>query len=334
LKSLAELGDLDRGQRAADFTDLARIMLRTGCDLNQAELTAERMRASPRVKSVIKAAVGAGTTTNLGGEWNVVSAGFIDSLRSIGVFDALLPSMVRVPLQQRGLRVVLTGITAYSVAEGAPIPISDFNLGAEQLDRLKADAIICVTKELANSTTAAASAMISRALRAAVVAETDSVFLSALVAGAQPVASAGAAVADVITDIGTAMASMSLNSTSQLFIVAAPLAAARLKLKLASIGATLGDITVLASDQLPALGSPDEDIAVLVDAAGIAADTGEVTLSSAKHAAIQMSRTPATGAQAMVSAWQTNSVLLRAQRYFGFKLLRDDAVQVVSGVVW
>jgi hypothetical protein len=42
LKSLHELADLDRGQRAGEFVDLARLMLRTGCDLRQAELLAER----------------------------------------------------------------------------------------------------------------------------------------------------------------------------------------------------------------------------------------------------------------------------------------------------
>jgi hypothetical protein len=336
VKTLEQLALEERYHRSVDFVSLARCMLRGDGSVSNALQVAMREKASPRVASILKAATGAGTLANVGGlvDLQIVSSGFLESLRNVGVFDAMLPSMARVPLDQRGLRIITTGISAYAVAEGAPKPISAFGLGTDKLDRLKADAIIIVTSELAENTTAAASAMLSRELRNAVVAETDATFVAALAAGAQPVASSGATVANVVTDISTALAAMSLHAGSRVFLVAAPLAAARLKLKLATAGATLGDITLIASDQIPAVGSPDEDLAMVIDASGIAADTAEVVLDNASHACIQMSTTPSAEAQSLVSLWQTNGKALRASRYFGFKLFRADAVQLISNVAW
>ncbi len=334
MKSLQELAARDRYNAAGDFVTMAHLLLRSNGRRDDAARMAEQTKnISPRVINVLKEA---GTLSTLGGlvDQDIVAAGFIDSLRSIGVFDGMLPAMVKVPLETPGVRVTTIGISAYAVAEGSPKPISELFLGAETLDRLKADAIIVVSDEIAKSTTSGAAALLARELRNAVVAETDGLFLSVLAIGPQPVASAGATLANVETDIRTAMAAMSLHGGSRLFLIAAPLAAQRLRLKLALAGATLDPVTLIASDQLPALGSPDEDIAMLIDASGIAANTPQVVLDTAEHAAIQLSSSPSAGAQNLVSLWQANSRALRASRYFGFTVFRADAAQVISGVAW
>ena len=96
---------------------------------------------------------------------------------------------------------------------------------------------------------------------------------------------------------------------------------------------------VLPSDQVPVIGSPGTGI-VLIDATGIAGDCAIVSLDRATQASLQMDDSPTqasggtgspemSGGSTMVSLFQTNSVALRAERYFGAQRLRTAAVQIL-----
>ena len=47
-----------------------------------------------------------------------------------------------------------------------------------------------------------------------------------------------------------------------------------------------------------------------------------------------MSDDPGAGAASLVSLWQTGARALRAERWFGFEALSDDAAVLLSGVAW
>lgn len=58
---------------------------------------------------------------------------------------------------------------------------------------------------------------------------------------------------------------------------------------------------------------------------------GALRVDMATDAALEMAATPGTGAQALVSLWQTNSIALRVERTINWEVAREGAVQYVSG---
>ena len=83
----------------------------------------------------------------------------------------------------------------------------------------------------------------------------------------------------------------------------------------------------------------------MIDASQIAADSAEVVLDRTEDGALQLDTSPTmasggtgspevSGGAQLVSLWQTNSVALRAERWFGAQRLRTDAVQLLSGATW
>ncbi len=89
------------------------------------------------------------------------------------------------------------------------------------------------------------------------------------------------------------------------------------------------------STAIAASGSPGERFIVLMDAAEIAlADDGESTISFSQNAALQMSDTPSTGAQPLLSLWQHNLVGIRGERFTNFVVRRPGAVAVLRNVTY
>lgn len=73
---------------------------------------------------------------------------------------------------------------------------------------------------------------------------------------------------------------------------------------------------------------------VLIDASAIVGDSETVAVDASEQAALQMITNPANGAQQLVSMFQTNSTALLATRWFGFELIRDGGVCVLTGAAW
>src|SRR5262245_23528626 len=135
-----------------------------------------------RVSAILKAAVAAGTTT--GAHWaselidyRVVENGFLESLRSVGVFDHLLGNgMRKVPLRSR-LILASSATIGEATVEALPKAVATMSFDASDLTPTKVAAVVAVSSELAK--TSLATALIGQELRAAVVAATDAVFLEA-----------------------------------------------------------------------------------------------------------------------------------------------------------
>lgn len=130
-----------------------------------------------------------------------ISAGFVSSLVSAGAFDAMLSSMVSVPLQTGSVGSISVGATAYSVAEGSAKAISRLSITGQQMTPQKAHCVVVVTEELARSPLVAASQLIGNALRAALAQTTDAQFISIITSGLSTATSTGATAEAVLTDI-------------------------------------------------------------------------------------------------------------------------------------
>jgi hypothetical protein len=91
-------------------------------------------------------------------------------------------------------------------------------------------------------------------------------------------------------------------------------------------GGKIGMLDVMVSESLVTIGIDE----LLLDADGVGGDAEPNTFDAARHASIAMDDAPAAGAQNLTSMWQTNSVALRIERYFGVEVLRPCAAKMTG----
>jgi hypothetical protein len=136
----------------------------------------------------------------------------------------------------------------------------------------------------------------------------------------------------VLTDLAALLAAVPTGASSRLFFVIEPAQAKILATlpgvngaafaQMAVNGGSIGGVTILVSGQLAS------GTAVLFDATAIAAASENVALSASREAVVTTVTSPASS----VSLWPQDLVALRAERWFGFALLRADGVASLSGV--
>jgi HK97 family phage major capsid protein len=289
-----------------------------------------------------KTAVAPGTLTSASplAEAGLVAA-FADSLRNVGAFDAMLPSMIRVPLKTR-VAITTVGATGFVVGEGQAKPISKLTLEDGELTPRKAVAIVVVSDELARSTSSNALSLFGRELRAAVASATDAEFLSVLTTGITPVGTSGGTAAGARQDIRTLLEAVSAGAGSALFLLTTPTIAKALSIisdpngsgafPLATWnGGSIAGIPVVVSDSVTA------GQLILVDASGVAAASLDFELEDARHVTLDLNDapdSPPTASTVGTSLWQQNLVALRCTRYFGVERLRTSAVAIIENVAF
>jgi hypothetical protein len=325
-----------------EFHKFARMLTRARGEPGRALTDAEASNAKPRVISILKSAISGGTLTDWSAiaDYQQISTAFSESLRSLSVFDSALPFFTPAPLRSRGITVTI-GITGANPGEHMIKPISSVVLGSKLVEPRKACAIIVTTEEVLKLSNPNANALFDQELRNAVAVSTDTIFLSDLVAGTTPTASAGATLANIMTDMAALLAAVYTHAGSQLFYVTGPSNMKSLALKASTSGGLvfpglgpnggtlLPGVTAIASYQVPA------NTALLFDASGIAGGADVITLDASRQAIVQMETapdSPPVAATAMLSLWQTNHYALRSERFFGFTALRSNAVSSLSGV--
>ena len=274
-------------------------------------------------------------------DYRSVQAGFIESLRSLSVFDRLLGdnALRRVPLKTR-ITSVSSAVTGAQYGEQQLYRIGRMSLDGEQIEPVKTTAVIVLTDEVFRSTGTAGQTFLSAELRGAVSAATDLTFLNGIMLGAASSVSAGTTAANVYADISTLLDTVAAKGVAKLYLVMGPANARRLAVKLSTSGVQafpnmtpsggeIGGIPVLVTDQLPA------NTLLLIDASAIAGDSDIVTLDASEHADIQMSDTPTTdGTTPVVSLWQSNQRAIRAERWFGFQLIRAAGVATITAATY
>jgi hypothetical protein len=329
--------------RASEFVQVAKILMTTPKGL--ALIEAEKLRGNPRVAEYIKTVVAPGTTTD--STWaaplsqRVLADAFLSSLAPLSLFDAMLPSMLQVPLNSSVVSVSATIVGAAEIPQTHVKPTSKLTLAASDLDAKKIATLVAVTDEFLKIGGTAATNLLRRELTNGIARSTNTWFLSTIAGSATSVAASGFTSLGVRQDLRTLLSLVNSGADAKLFLIVTRTIAEALTMLPDSAGSaafpnvtvnggSIGGIQILVSDE-----ATSGEI-ILVDASQVAAGTsGALVLEASNEVTIQLDTAPDSPQSAssnVVSFWQNNLSGIRAERYLGAKLIRSDAIAKVTGV--
>jgi HK97 family phage major capsid protein len=343
---------LEPRQRAREFLTVARLLCAHRGHVGEALQSEEGARATERVKRVLRyaswntrTAVTPGSTAS--GNWaaplaefQTLAEAFSATLQYSSVFDRMLADggVTRIPLRTR-IVTITTAASGSEVGQLQAKPVSQMALGSEEVEPVKVVAVHVVSEEIAKFATPSAVEFFNAGLRRAVATATDSAFLSGLLVGVTPTASAGTSHANFQTDLAALLVGVDVGSTSRVYLIMRPdrvktyvpmLTAGNTyafpSLTLAG-GPIVGGIEVLVSDQVPT------GRVILVVADGLLVGDDAISLDASREALLQMNTTPdspATAATTVVSLWQQDLVGIRADRLIAFNAARSRSVAALS----
>lgn len=361
---------LDKG---IEFARYAMALGAAKGNIHQAfEIAKSRFSDSPRVVNVLKAAVAAGTTTDVDWasdlvEYNQFAGDFVEYLRPrtiIGRFGAGgVPSLRAVPFNVN-IRAQTSGGTGYWVGQGAPKPLTKFNFDNIYLGWAKVANIAVLTEELLRFSNPSAEALVRDSLAGALIERLDTDFVdptkaavanvspASITNAATPIPASGTGDADDIrADVKAAMTAFitaNITPTAGVWIMPTTVALALSLMRnalgqrefpdITMLGGTFEGLPVITSEYVPSVSAGA--YVILANASDIwLADDGQVVIDASREASLQMLDNPTNDsssgtATTMVSMFQTNSVAMRAERWINWKLRRAAAVQVISNVNW
>jgi HK97 family phage major capsid protein len=330
--------------------------------LQAAEMAKVYAKDDPRVETVLRAAVSAGTTTDATWagnlvQYNDIASEFIDLLRPMTILGRMngfrtVPFNVRIPRQT-------AGATANWVGQGKPKPMSSLAFDTITLQWSKIAVIVALTDELVRFSNPSAVALCQADLISTIsqfmdeqfidpdVAASANVSPASILNGVTATPSTGSTVSAITTDIKTILgrfdtANQPLNNP---YWIMNPRTLRYLQLLRTSQDVwawpetregMLQGIPVVTSNSVSLdYGSPSATYIALVNAGEIlVADDGQVMLDVSREASLQFSDAPSDGAQSLVSLWQNNLVGLRAERYINWLKRRSSAAYFIDGVTY
>lgn len=342
-------------------------------NLNPVEVAKGRYPDNPRVIAYQqRGAVPAATTGDAVWLGNTVVADtlaseFIEFLRPqtiIGKFGTGgIPSLRRVPFNVRILGQT-SGGEGYWVGQGAPKPLTSFQVAPTTLYWAKVANIAVLSEEIMRFSSPSAEALVRDELARAIIERLDTDFVdpakaavsnvspASITNGLVPISTAGATADNVRTDIQNLLETFILNNINvgSLVLIMPNTLAMVLSLLRNSLGqrefdgitingGTLEGIPVIAS-QYAANQSGSGNLVVAANASEIyLSDDGQVTVDMSRETSLQMLDNPTNNsntatATSMVSMFQTNSVALRAERYINWAKRRAAAVAYLDDVNW
>jgi hypothetical protein len=263
---------------------------------------------------------------------------FFQQLQTAAVFDSILDDAIQAPLKSQ----IFTGapFALFEVAEGRPIPF--FSTTFEDLGELTprtVGGLVGLTNEYLRSMTPEVDATLNRAFLNAIAAASDAALIRRLSENAGPAIPATSSLAADIQSAGQLILG---SAAGRLHMVISPATAMQIALATATDGAfifsnfdsntggVIGGIQTHVSDQL------DDDSsggrALLFDASRIAANRGSIDILRSENASVQMRSDPENGPTQVVSAYQTNSTIIRVLRIFGLKLADEQIAVEFTGV--
>ena len=325
----------------------------------------------PRIETVLKAAVAAGTTTDATWagpfvEYQTLTSEFIDYLRPktiIGQFGVgNVPALNSVPFNCRIQEQTSPG-SGYWVGEGAPKPLTSFDFTSRTFGFNKVANIAVLTDELMRFSNPSADVKVREALANALRARLDIDFIDpakAAVAGVSPasitnagtpITSAGTGVDGVRADLEALMAAFTAANLTPNAVIMSPGNALALAFMvgplgqpafetMSSTGGSIRGIPVVVSNYVGDVGdSSGSPIIMLATEEVYLADDGVVTIDASREASLEMLDNPtnnsATGtATSLVSMFQTNSVALKAERTINWAVRRPAGVQYIESAAY
>lgn len=324
------------------------------------EIAKRQYPRDAKLHHVLKAAVGAGTTTDpqwAGSlvEYQEYAQDFVEFLRPqtiIGRFgQGNIPALRQVPFNIR-IPAQTSGGSASWVGQGKAKPLTRFDFESITFGFSKVAAIAVLTDELIRFSNPAADALVRNSLAEAVIARLDADFVNpakaevanvspaSITNGAQQIPSSGSPDTDS-TNAFQVFIDAGLQPTGGVWLMSSTTALALSKRKNALGQKEYPDMTMFGGtfEGLPAIVSQYVgNLLVLVNAPDIyLADDGGVAVDMSREASLEMESEP-TGDSVtptpteMVSMFQTNSVAIRAERWINWKRRRTAAVAVITGV--
>lgn len=351
--------------KIAHFTRLCIAMMRARGDVVMAAEFAKAWGAENPVERRIKALIAPGATSDSSWAGPLVTLDLIDRefaelLRPATVIGRMagfraVPFNIRFPVQTAGASVGWIG-------EMRPTLAGELRFEDGTLSHSKLGGIVVFTEELARTSDPAAELVIQNDLIAAISQVMDSQLLDPSVAEIPGIAPAsityGAPSFDSISDdmdtieenlkllVGSLIAAdiqfrapfFVMRQRTALHLAALRSVAGGGQPLFPHVGVKGGDIwqiPILVSDNLPTdSDSPNASSIVLVDAAEMLLADGGVEVDASRQASLQLRTDPVTGAQQLVSLWESNCVGARVTRMARWKMRRQGAVAVLRNVTY
>lgn len=317
---------------------------------------------TPEVEQVLKAAVSAGTTTD--GTWagplvqyQNISGEFVEYMRPLTIIGRIA-GFRRVPFKVKFPRQTGAAVANW-VGEAKPKPATSLAFDSITLDPLKVAGIVPLSMELVRFSSPSAETIVRDDLAGAIAQLVDHDFLdpekasvsnvspASLTNGVTGVAATGTAYANLKADVKSVMDNFLAANITPDTVVMKQSTALALSLMETSLGNPqfpglnmnggpfLGMTAITSQNMDFTEDSPQEgDNIIFLRANDIAlADDGGVEVDISTEASIQMSTAPddpASASTVMVSAFQQNLVLVRAERMINWVKRRDAAVQYIK----
>lgn len=364
-----------RLEKGIEFARYAMCLMRAKGNVPQAlDIARSRYADNPRIHTVLKAAVSAGTTTDADWAGNLVDyqnfmGDFIEYLRPstiLGKFGTTqngvsIPSLKNVPFNIR-ITGQTSGGTGYWVGQGKPKPLTKFDFSAVTLGFAKVAGISVLADELVRFSSPSAEAIVRDALRDCLVERLDTDLIdpnkaassgvspASITNGLTPISSTGNDADAIRRDIQALMApfiAANVSPSNGVFIMSETTALA-LSLMTNALGQPeFSGLTMLGgrflgfpviTSQYAAVGSPLQNMVIFLNASDIfLADDGQVVIDASREASLEMSDAPTQSqptGASLVSLWQNNLLGLRAERYINWQKRRASAVAYIADASW
>ncbi len=354
---------IDNAPKGTEFVRYTKALALSRGNPMMALEVAKGLNYGPRVETVLKAAVAAGTTTSADFtaliDPAMMANEFIDLLRP-NLIVSKMPQVRNVPMNIKMPRAT-TGTTSGWVGEGKPAPVTNAAFSDLTIGEHKLGALAVFTEELLRRSEPAAEALVRDDLIATITTAVDVAFIdqsNAGVSGVKPAsianaattaATAGTTAAHVRTDVKAAYlnaagANQPLSSAVWIMHPATALALSMMVNATTSLrefpgvdfvtGGTFEGLPVIVSTNVPGSAGAGYDVILAVQGEILLAEGG-LSIDASKEASLEMSDAPTNDsktptATTLVSLWQTNSVAIKAIRGITWVRRRPTAVYRIS----
>ncbi|WP_434711988.1 phage major capsid protein [Rhizobium sp. YTUHZ045] len=303
---------------------------------------ADRLRIPAPAQRILKAAVGAGTLADPSwagqlADMQAASSAFLQALGGRSAFASLLDQAVltRAPIRSR-VGAFSEGVIADVTGDGEARPVSRMTLNGDQLQPQQADAIIVLSREIIENSSAAAQAFLSRQLRRAVAKALDVGALSTLITSTTP---SFAATDNHAADLKRLLDAVN-SGEGRLCWIASPDTANSIALLNDGRGSASPEgVSEFLNLPFAVSAGVSPGTLILLDGDRILADIESLGIDISRHAALEMNDAPTNSAVTptatnLVSLWQTNAVAIKVSALFGVAAGTPDAIAVLTGVEW
>lgn len=304
---------------------------------------ADRLRLPAAAARILRAATGAGTLSDPAwagqlADMAAASSAFLQGLGGRSAFAALLDLGVisRAPLRSR-VGAFSEGVVGAVNGEGEARPVSRMTLNGDALLPQEATAIVVLSREVIENSSAASQAFVSRQLRRSVARGLDVGFFDRLVSSSTT--PSFTSTGDHPSDLKVLLDAVNTGEGRLAWIAATDVANS-----IALLNDGRGSASPEGASEflnLPLAVSPGvaAGTLLLIDGDRILADIESLGIDVARHAALQMDTAPTADATTpmatpVVSLWQTNSVAIKLSALFGATAGTPDALAVMTGIEW